>query len=97
MTEPEHASLPWRKSSASGNSGGCVEVAVGREHVYVRHSRHADGPVLTFVYREWEAFTSGVLQGEFVLPSLETELYTRASTTCPRRGLARPTGSHYGS
>jgi Domain of unknown function (DUF397) len=73
MTEPEHASLPWRKSSASGDNTGCVEVAVGRGHVYVRHSQHGDGPVLTFLYREWDAFVTGVLQHEFSLPKPETE------------------------
>ncbi len=73
MTQAEHASLPWRKSSASGGDSGCVEVAVGREHVYVRHSRHRDGPVLTFVYREWQAFVTGVLEGEFKVPAPEIQ------------------------
>lgn len=65
MTEPEHASLRWRKSSACGDSGECVEVAVGREHVYVRRSRHGGVPVLAFLHREWEDFVAGVLKGEF--------------------------------
>lgn len=68
MTEPEHASLPWKKSSMCA-SGDCVEVAIGREHVYVRHSRHRDGSVLTFLYREWEDFLAGALKGEFRLPT----------------------------
>jgi len=73
MTEPEHARLPWRKSSMSGAGGDCVEVAVGREHVYLRHSRQIDGPVLVFLHREWEAFVAGVLNGEFRLGTPETD------------------------
>jgi hypothetical protein len=74
MTEPEHARLLWRKSSLSQDNTGCIEDAVGREHVYVRHSRDGwDGPVLTFLHREWEAFVAGVLKGEFRLPTPEAE------------------------
>jgi Domain of unknown function (DUF397) len=47
--------------------GDCAEVAVGREHVYLRHSEQIGGPVLAFPYREWEAFVAGVLDGEFIL------------------------------
>ncbi len=72
MTEPEYAGLPWRKSSAS-STGDCVEVAVGREHVYVRHSGRGDGQVIAYLYREWDAFLAGVLKGEFNLPKPETE------------------------
>lgn len=69
MSEPEHATLPWRKSSASGGNGQCVEVAIGRKAIYVRHSAHRDGPVLAFRYREWEAFLRGVRNCEFDLPT----------------------------
>ena len=72
MTEPEHARLPWRKSSMSA-SGDCVEVAVGREHVYLRDSAQIGGPVLAFLYREWEAFVAGVLNGEFSLSAPEAD------------------------
>lgn len=72
MTEPEHASLLWRKSSASQDNTGCVEVAVDQQHVYVRNSRDACGPALAFLPHEWEAFITGVHNGEFNLPGPET-------------------------
>ncbi len=72
MTEPEHANLSWRKSTASQDNTGCVEIAVRPEHIYVRNSRHTDGPVLAFLPHEWEAFVTGVHNGEFNLPGLET-------------------------
>lgn len=70
MTEPEHARLTWHKSRASGDTGGCVEVAIGAESVYLRNSRHTDGgPALEFRYHEWAAFLTGVRNGEFELPA----------------------------
>jgi hypothetical protein len=70
VTEPEHATLVWHKSSASGADGGCVEVAIAAESVYVRNSRHAeDGRPLEFLYKEWAAFLAGVRDGEFELPA----------------------------
>jgi predicted secreted Zn-dependent protease len=72
MTEPEHAGLRWRKSTLSAQ-GDCVEVAADRERVYVRHSGVTNGSVLTFSYREWEAFIAGVLKHEFGLATWETD------------------------
>lgn len=69
MSEPEHASLAWRKSSASPDGSSCVEVATGPEFVYVRNSRHGGGPVLAFLREEWGAFIVGVHNGEFELPT----------------------------
>ena len=69
MSEPDHASLAWRKSSASETGGTCVEVAIGLEAVYIRHSRHQSGPVLRFLHHEWVAFLEGVHHGEFDLPA----------------------------
>jgi len=68
MTEPEHTSLPWRKSSASVGEN-CVEVAVDRELVYIRHSGRDESPVLEFSHQAWHAFVAGVLKGEFTLPT----------------------------
>ncbi|WP_370355890.1 DUF397 domain-containing protein [Catenulispora sp. EB89] len=56
----------WRKASASGSSGSCVEVAWlpdgGRA---VRDSKDPSGPHLKFTAREWAAFIDGVSKGEF--------------------------------
>jgi len=52
--------LHWFKSSFSGSDGGdCVEVASGRDAVYVRDSKAAgDGPVLRIGQNEWAAFVA---------------------------------------
>ncbi|GAA2413008.1 DUF397 domain-containing protein [Streptomyces glaucosporus] len=54
--------LHWFKSSHSGSGGGdCVEVAAGRDTVYVRDSKAAgDGPVLRVGRDEWAAFVAHV-------------------------------------
>jgi hypothetical protein len=69
VSESEHAHLTWRKSTASGPSGGCVEVAMSAESIYVRNSRNSSGPPLVFLHQEWAAFLVGVRNGEFELPA----------------------------
>ena len=69
MSEPERASVAWRKSSASGGGPDCVEVAFSAGSVYVRNSRHSGGPLLEFLHKEWTAFLVGVHKGEFELPT----------------------------
>jgi hypothetical protein len=68
VSEPEHGSLAWRKSTASADGGNCVEIAMGRESVYVRNARNRGGPALRFLHHEWAAFLAGVHNGEFELP-----------------------------
>lgn len=68
MSEQEHASAAWRKSSAS-ESGNCVEVAISPYAVYIRHSQHRSGPELEFLHHEWVTFLAGVRNGEFDLPT----------------------------
>jgi uncharacterized protein DUF397 len=46
----------WRKSSYSGNTGNCVEVADLGQSVAVRDSKDPSGPVLVFTPGEWLAF-----------------------------------------
>jgi hypothetical protein len=50
----------WRKSSKSGNSGNCVEVADSTKAVMVRDTTDRGGAVLTVPAAAWERFTSSV-------------------------------------
>lgn len=65
-TAQPHAELDWRKSTASGPNGNCVELAVLADGgVAVRNSRHPTGPHLTYTRAEIDAFVRGVQAGEF--------------------------------
>lgn len=64
MTDLDLSSTTWRKSTASGG-GNCVEVSFVGESVLMRHSRSPHGPILSFSQPEWEAFLTGVRDGEF--------------------------------
>ena len=67
LRKSETGELNWIKSSFSGASGDCVEVAVG-EFVYVRDSKSfPGGTILVFTHDEFKAFTEGVKAGEFDL------------------------------
>lgn len=56
----------WFKSSHSGASQECVEVAfLEGGLIGVRDSKNPTGPALTFTPSEWDAFTAGVTGGEF--------------------------------
>jgi hypothetical protein len=58
----------WKKSSHSGSSTNCVEVAANLLSVIaVRDSKDPDGPLLTFTPAQWAAFTAAVRNGEFDL------------------------------
>jgi hypothetical protein len=47
------ATFSWRKSSASGGDGACVEVARSGSSVLVRDSRNQSGTVLSFTHAQW--------------------------------------------
>ncbi|MEU2032418.1 DUF397 domain-containing protein [Nocardia amamiensis] len=56
----------WFKSSRSGGDKACVEVAfLEGGSVGVRDSKNPTGPALLFTPSEWDAFTTGVADGEF--------------------------------
>jgi Domain of unknown function (DUF397) len=46
----------WRKSSYSGNTGNCVEVANLGPLIVVRDSKNPDGPKLVVSRAEWRRF-----------------------------------------
>jgi hypothetical protein len=56
----------WRASTRS-DDGQCVEVRRVDDTIEVRDSRDRSGPVLTFTFDEWAAFTGGTKDGEFDL------------------------------
>lgn len=54
----------WVKSSYSGSSGNCVEVARSQLGVVaVRDSKDAQGPALRFSAKHWRDFTDQVKGG----------------------------------
>ncbi|MDR7169295.1 hypothetical protein J2W56_003036 [Nocardia kruczakiae] len=55
----------WFKSSFSGASKDCVEVAFLNEGVGVRDSKNPTGPALVFTRTEWTAFTASIQRGRF--------------------------------
>ena len=64
MRVAPQSSAVWRKSSASGEAQ-CVEVAVVGASILVRDSKNPGGPVLAFTRSEWDAFLTGIRNGEF--------------------------------
>lgn len=56
----------WTKSTFSGN-GNCVEIKVADTGVLVRDSKNPTGGELAFTREEWDAFTAGVVDGQFDL------------------------------
>jgi hypothetical protein len=58
----------WHKSTRSGSSGDCVEVADNLPDVIaIRDSKDPAGPILLFTTTEWDSFVGGVKDGEFDL------------------------------
>ena len=47
------SALSWRKSSASGASGACVEVAQSGSSMLVRDSSNPSGAVLVLTRAQW--------------------------------------------
>ncbi|WP_431905265.1 DUF397 domain-containing protein [Micromonospora carbonacea] len=53
----------WKKSSRSGSSGSCVEVAGSLPEVLVRDSKNREGPKLCFTASHWTGFVEGIKGG----------------------------------
>jgi len=60
-------SVTWRKASASGQNGSCVQLAdLGNGTIGLRDSKLGDGsPVLEFTRPEIRALLDGAKAGEF--------------------------------
>ncbi|QIS16802.1 MULTISPECIES: DUF397 domain-containing protein [Nocardia] len=60
----ELAQANWFKSTRSGASKDCVEVAfLSGDRVGVRDSKNPAGPALVFDRGEWDTFTAAVAGG----------------------------------
>ncbi len=60
--------ITWIKATKSGDSGNCVELGVAEDRasvVYLRDSKHKQGPVLRTSPHGIAAFIDGAKQGEF--------------------------------
>jgi Domain of unknown function (DUF397) len=61
MTEVDLSRAEWRKSSYSGQSGNCVEVALNLPGlVAIRDSKTSHGPKLMVSRATWRAFLLGL-------------------------------------
>lgn len=56
MTGDDLSRAPWNKSSYSGNTGNCVEVAATQSVVGIRDSKDPDGTVLRVSREAWHEF-----------------------------------------
>jgi Domain of unknown function (DUF397) len=66
-SDPEVASLAWRKASLSHAANNCVELATMGEMVHVRDSKHPAGPILTYASADWQTFLDGAKKGKYDL------------------------------
>lgn len=57
--------VTWRKSTRSGSSGACIEVATPLPVVMVRDSKDRQGPVISFSAGQWAGFVQGIKAGWF--------------------------------
>jgi len=78
----------WRKSSRSGQTSNCVEVAGNLTGgVAVRDSKRPAGPALVVSRTAWHAFTTGIKAGQF-----DVRLATARPRAAARRAAAREGG-----
>ncbi|PHQ47921.1 hypothetical protein BLA24_30955 [Streptomyces cinnamoneus] len=66
MLAHDFGNVRWRKSTYSGNSGECIEVADGHANlVAVRDSKAPYRPALLVHPGAWTEFISGIQAGAF--------------------------------
>ena len=63
--KPDLSRAQWRKSSYSGNTGNCVEVADLDHVVAVRDSKRPDEAILLLTPADWRAFIKAVETGRY--------------------------------
>jgi Domain of unknown function (DUF397) len=82
----------WRKSSRSGQTSNCVEVAGNLPGgVAVRDSKRSAGPALMVSRTAWHAFTAGIKAGQFDV-RLATARRVRPPARRPHEGPGRGGG-----
>jgi hypothetical protein len=59
-----YSTLIWRKSSASGGNGACVEIAKSGSFVLVRDSRDQSGAVLKIISAQWPSLLRRIRNDE---------------------------------
>jgi len=64
MTGDDLSRAQWKKSSYSGNTGNCVEVAITQFVVGIRNSNDPDESVLKVSREGWRAFAQTLGQPE---------------------------------
>jgi Domain of unknown function (DUF397) len=57
----------WHKSSASGGSGNCVEIACSESSVLVRDSGDGTEAILEFSPEQWRGFVRRIKNGKVPL------------------------------
>ncbi|MFJ9367845.1 DUF397 domain-containing protein [Nocardia sp. NPDC101769] len=66
MNDRHRSGGVWFKSTYSAGNSECVEVAfLDGGMVGIRDSKNSTGPALVFAPGEWDAFTAGVVDGDF--------------------------------
>lgn len=66
----QSAAIRWRKSSRSGYSGNCVEIAhFSGGQIGIRDSKaNGRGPIILLDRSDWSAFAGDIKDGQFDLP-----------------------------
>jgi hypothetical protein len=62
--KPDLSHAQWQRSSYSGNSGNCVEIADLGHIIAVRDSKNPDGTVLIVSRQGWRQFMSDTLNAQ---------------------------------